>query len=251
MNELPTTTTSKTAAEVQAIVLRLPGLLAGQEADPTGLVNGLYLQLGETALELIHDAYLIKCFGGTDAAGIQWAPITERYNAYGREHVGLARKKIGDRPRGLLTDAQDKRWRSIYSRTYYWLIGKGLSDADASGNAAGYAWQVMKSEGARTMIQEYGHALVQTLVASGTMLEALTPGSGSPYQIVESHLAQGEVVIGVDLPYAGAHHQGNPAKGIPARPLWPDPDQLPTAWVDRFTDVLEEWTGRILERLVA
>ena len=69
----------------------------------------------------VHAAFLAKSRGGTDEAGIRWAPLTRATVARrpigpgDLSAIGVKGTRIpADRTRGLLTPAQDRRWRSIF-----------------------------------------------------------------------------------------------------------------------------------------
>ena len=61
--------------EVQAVLARVPALLAGHEPDPTGLVRQIQLAMGTQALSLVKDAFVTKSQGGIDETGAKWKPL--------------------------------------------------------------------------------------------------------------------------------------------------------------------------------
>lgn len=251
---MPTIHTKRSADEVQQDVGRLGSILAGHEADPTGgMMAAMLEELGDMALALISDSFIHLSQSGVSSDGRYWEPLKEKTVAYSRDHPGLVRKHPLDRPRGLLSAKQDKRWRGIFQAIYYSLVRtyykSPVYNKEAAGNAAAYAWQVLKSEGARTILAEYGRRVVDILQASGDLLESLTPHSGSSHQIFERGL--GTVIVGSKLPYAGAHHRGNPSKNLPARPLWPDPANLPQEWQDKFMEIIAKYCGLMLQRMMS
>ena len=52
-----------TPAEARALVRRLPAMLSGREADPTGLVRSVRLRVGMAALLLIKQAFVVRAAG--------------------------------------------------------------------------------------------------------------------------------------------------------------------------------------------
>ncbi len=240
--------------EVAARLALLGPILSGGVSDPSGMVQQLQLALGVQALSLIKEAFIVKARGGTDAAGISWPKLSPKTVAYSRKHPGLQRKHPGDRPRGLLTDAQDKRWRGIWLHTWHWLQHKqGLGSKEAAGNAAAHAWFVLEAEGAKTILKEYGSVPVEILRDTDRLLNSLSPGiggpSGNPDQVFD--LQPGAVAVGTNVVYAGTHHRGNPARNVPARPLWPEADQWPQAWIDELADILTQGLALIFRTVMA
>jgi hypothetical protein len=228
-----------------AVLEALPALLAGQVADTTGAVHGLQLAMGVQALSLVKDAFVVKARGGTDAAGIQWKPLDPRYIAYGRRHPGLTHKKKGERPRGLLTQKQDDRWRAVFAGSYCHMAAQGMSDVRARGNAAAQAWTVVKAEGAKTILETFGKTAVEIGRDTDRMFNSLSPGlsgpSGDPDQVFR--FEPGAVIVGTNVKYAGPFH----AK----RPLWPEPDKWPQAWLDMLSDILFDGLAILLRRIAA
>lgn len=216
----------------------LPQLLAGKVSDPTNAVQGLLGAVGLQALALVKEAYITKARGGTDEAGISWQPLKPKTVAYGRRHAGLRRKGNGKRP--LLTAAQDKLWRGVFARAYRRLNAKG--DKDAAGNAAALAWAVVKRQGGKTILGEYGGTKVEIGRDTGRLLNSLSPGtapmptSGDQVLRVET----GSVAVGTRVPYAEAFHR--------KRPLWPDESRIPDAWWQRIGQTIAEGIGNLLRR---
>ena len=241
--------TTLSAAEVHARLEQIPAILAGDIHDPTGKLKELYEALAAEALACIHDDFLRKSQGGTGSDGVSWPPLKAETIAYGRDH-GF-KKKRGERPRGLLSDAEDAQWRQVFARSYQSLLGQGVGMRDAAGHAAAHAWTVLKAQGAGTIIGVFGHFPALVLQRSGALLRSLTPGSGSPDQILEVRVEEGVIRVGSRLPQAGAHQHGNPARNLPQRKLWPEEnEQLPDAWQRRFDAVVEMWMPGFLQELL-
>jgi hypothetical protein len=239
--------TSMNRTDVRAALARLPGLLSGRTPDPSGIVHETMRRLGEEALNRIHGAYLHKARGGVDEAGISWPPLKPETVAYKRQHAGLVRKKKGERPRGLLTEKQDARWRGIFAGKVRSLQRQGLSYEDSAANAAALAWHILKLEGARLIRDVFGGRHVDVLIDQGDLIESLSPGSGSQHQVFE--VGDGAVKVGSDLPYALAHHKGVPSRNLPARRLWPDGD-VPASWQTAFDQIIEQGIGDLIRWLL-
>lgn len=216
-------TTSVSAAELQARLSRLPEMLAGRAPGSQRLALQLAKALGVEAMAVVKEAYVEKARGGTDAAGIKWDPLSPEYVAYGRRHPGLnsrrtraARADRGSRP--LLTAAQDRLWRGVYSSA----VRQGRSNADA----AALAWAVVKSKGGKTVIGQYGGTQVEIGRDTGRLINSLSPGS--PGSVLEPR--PGEVRVGTNVAYARHFHA--------RRPLWPE-GEWPARWQGRLIAVVE------------
>ncbi len=233
--------------DVYRVLAEIPAILSGAKPDPTGCVQPMLREMGEVALEHFYDAFIQKSRGSVDAAGLYWPDISSKTKAYSRQHAGLVRKKKGERPRGLLTDKQDKRWRAIFAYAYRSLRNKGDSISEAKSHAAAWAWHVLKAEGAITLQLVYGSAVVPILIDSGALAESLRPRSGHPDQIFR--VEPGTVIVGTARRGAEAHQAGVPGR-LPRRQLWPDDGTLPDEWQEKLMAVLEKWLPQIVQRLL-
>lgn len=233
-------------AELRAI----PSVLAGKSSDPGGLVATALRVLGIEAMTIIKDAFVVKSRGGTDEAGIAWPPLKPTTIAYGRRHPGLAAKrtraaKAGRAGRPLLTVAQDKLWRAIYAGAL--ARGKRQGNKDAGSNAAALAWAIVKARGGKTILGVYGSVQVDQLRDTGRLLNSLSPGTPDSLLSVTPN----SVRVGTNVVYAAAHHEGNPAKNRPPRPLWPEPDKWPQAWTDRLLAILKDHVANLVRDVIA
>ena len=158
-----------------------------------------------------------------------------------REGMSLAklRKKLGkDRVKELIA-AEKKLLQENEFRSKWWKIyGQQLARFHGDkGHAAAIAWIVVKEEGAKTIIGEYGNTPVQMLRDYGLLLNSLSPSlapdrATDVAPIVDNQifrLAPAAVTIGTNRVGAAAHHKGIPGK-LPQRRLWPDPAKWPAAW---------------------
>lgn len=196
------------------------------------------------ALSFIKDAFIVKSRGGTDEAGDSWPPLSPTTIAYRRNHPGLAGKRAAAKAEGrpgrpLLTQAENARWKQLYARKLRHLAGDPLllsiPSATVKSQAAAYAWYVLKLEGAKTILGEYGKTQVDILRDKGLLLNSLSPGEmvgvqNSAEQILEA--GAGEVIVGTNRKGAAAHHKGTDR--IPQRRLWPEPSRWPGAWFRRL-----------------
>jgi hypothetical protein len=232
--------TTWTQPQIQALLAAVPKLLDGTQADPWGFVQGIQLRMGVALLSKIQQAFITKSRGGTGEDGIKWAPLKRetiaqrRTTAGERKALGIGR---GNRYRGLLTRAEDERWRKIFAARKDWLMAKfGLSQQQASARAAQIAWSILKAEGAKTKLDLLGGRQVDILRDTGEMLRALSPGvddkpSGADGQVFET--PPGRVIVGLNKkPW---HHTGIPGR-LPARPLWPPDGNLPESWWEDITE---------------
>ena len=232
-----------TAPEFAAFLNRLPALLSGSQADTTGITFGLKLRIGVALLSQIQQDFIRKSRGQTGKDGIKWPPlkpgtiarrrttrqerkalgILEKFEGRGRKRVRVLRRS--------LTKAEDAEWKKLYS--YHLRIGlRDMPRAAATKRAAAIAWARMKERGATTLLQKLGSRQVDILRDTGALLRSLSPGvedrpSRAPGQVFNTAVP-GSVIVGTyEKPW---HHEGNPAKGLPARPFWPLDNRIPAAW---------------------
>lgn len=214
--------------ELRGALAQLPRILAGRAPDRLGIAEGLQLRLGVALLSKVQQAFLVKSRGGTGDDGITWRRMKPASIAQ-RRTTRIERKQLGiggKRVRGLLTPAQDKRWRLLFARKKAELQAKfGLGDTEASAKAAQFAWGVLKSEGAKTKLAVLGSRQVDMCRDRSRYFRSLSPGvedkpSGEAEQVFETR--GGLVIVGTNVPYAERQHA--------MRPLWPANGQLPAAW---------------------
>ncbi|MCI0333550.1 MAG: hypothetical protein L0228_10045 [Planctomycetes bacterium] len=265
--------------QARQIVLRLGGMLAGREPDSQGIARGVFLATGFAVLSEVKSDFIRKSRGGAGEDGATWPPLSRQYLAYQRrfgpgektrlkkaaELTGRNRYAPGG-SKGLLTAAQLKRWRQIYSRVLRRLMVsmhvEKLSldtDADIQGSqfmtgsgakatAAKIAWATLKREGARTMLDVFGRRQVEILRDTGVLFNSLSrgeisggdlpasytkpSGDGGDQQIFAT-IANG-VIVGTNVPYAASHNYGDAKRGIPKRQFLPE--VLPDVWQERVSD---------------
>lgn len=229
--------------EARRVIRRFVGMLTGMEPDHGRLARGVFLVMGLTVLSDIQLDFLRKSRGGVGEDGVKWKPLSKEYLAYGRrfgrgekaalkKSAGLGRansRGVGGN-QGLLTAAQQKRWKQIYAQSLAWMAARYSLD-QAKAMAAGHAWNVIKKEGAKTMLEVYGSRQVEMLRDTGVLFNSLSPGHlsgngdytpGGDNQIMEA-IANG-VRVGTSVPYAAAQNKQRPFL----------PEQLPSAWQDRL-----------------
>lgn len=248
--------------DLRRLLRAVPAVFSGRVPDPYGIAMGLQLLLGVALLSRVQQAFLIKSRGGVGDDGIKWAPLLPSTIAQ-RRTTREERKALGitgKRTRGLLTPAQDKRWRTLFAREKFRLMGKfGMGEQEASAIAAKIAWTVLKSEGAQTKLALLGGRQVDIGRDTSRMFRSLSPGvqglpaTNFPWQAVWGQSAQAperasdricnpsynarEVIVGTNVPYATPFHR--------RRRLWPD--QLPAAWWTFLLGVLSRGILRAVE----
>ena len=195
----------------------IPAALAGGP-DPFGIARAIQLRAGVAALSQIQQAFVIKSRGGTGSDGIKWQAL-KRSTIAARRTTIQERRSLGiggKRTRGLLTPAQDKRWRQIYGTRLAKLLASGVGAATAKATAARIAWAVLKSEGAQTKLQVLGGRTVDIGRDTSRMFRSLAAGvedrpSGEAEQVFQT--PPGSVIVGSNVPYFPAFHR--------RRPVWP------------------------------
>lgn len=215
-----------TREELRAALRALPAVLAGKGPDPHNIRAGLLLRLGTVLLGQVQSDFLAKSRGGVGDDGIRWQPL-KRETVARRRTTAAERKALGvggKRVRGLLTPAQDKRWRLIFARQKALLVARfGLGGGAASARAAQMAWATLKAEGARTKLAVLGGRNVEIGRDTSTLFRSLAFA-----------IRSGSVTVGTKVPYATAFHYGRPGRQ-PARNLWPTDGSLPQPWAEALS----------------
>lgn len=219
------------------------------EARAGGVIaNAMMVRCGMVALGRIRTAFIAKARGGMDEAGDSWKPLKPSTIAYSRRHrkkpgslsesqvfsrakklpwIPKASVRAGHAPSYALTKKQRDRWWDVYRR------GLAMFKGD-KGHAARRAWFILKSEGATTLIAQYGGAQVDILRDTGLLLSSLSPGVKSAEQVFR--VEPGEVIVGTNRKWAAVHHRGIPGR-LPQRRLWPEPGRWPSSW---WQDIAEQ-----------
>lgn len=240
-------------AEAAQIVRDLHAALTGRQGG-SDLAKGVFLAVGFAALSDIKDDFVRKADGAAGEDGVTWKPLSPEYLAYqrrfGRSEKSQLKTAAGlGKPhrfgaggnKGLLTKEQQKRWNQIFaSRLARFLLS--MDEGAAKAKAAQIAWATLKREGARTMLDVFGHRKVQIQRDTGVLLNSLSPGElsggaasvvytppgepGGEQQIMQA-IEQG-VIVGTNVPYAAACQK--------QRPFLPDENRIPEAWRERWAE---------------
>lgn len=221
-------------ADLVKILRTLPQALSGGP-DPYGISRSIQLRAGVTLLSKIQQAFRVKSQGGTGEDGITWDKL-KRATIAQRRTSGRERKALGitgKRTRGLLTPAEDKKWRAIFASRLA-KLRMVLSEGEAKAQAAQIAWAILKSGGAQTKLQVLGGRTVDIGRDTSRMYRSLTPGSGETRsgeaeQIFE--IPPGWVIVGSNVPYFPAFHK--------KRPVWPPDGSLPQSWADAIAKSIQ------------
>lgn len=204
------------------------------------VADAVMKRIGLAILGRIRQAFITKARGGTDEAGDRWKPLSPRTIAYSKTRQrgkgGRTRteKKRPTHPSQALTAKQQARWWEVYRRQL--AIYKG-----DKGHAAAVAWLILKREGAKTLVDKYGHRQVEILRDTGLLLNSLSPGVASAEQVFR--VGPGNVIVGTNRKGALVHHRGIPGR-LPQRRLWPDPHRWPASW---WKDVQDQVKQGILD----
>lgn len=248
-------------AQAKRVARQLKDVLLGRASDPFGIARGVFMAIGLAALSDIKDDFVRKANGETGEDGNAWPDLSPRTKAYGRRigqaegaqlrsAAGLtnANSRGPNGARGLMTAQQLRQWNGIFAGMLQ-RLRLSMDEGAARARAAQIAWSMMKRRGVRTMISVYGSRKVQVLRDTGVLLNSLSPGelngdhytrpteNGGDDQIF-SPLANG-IIVGTNVAYAGTHQNGNPARGIPARPFLPLRDP-PAVWLTRWEKVAQQ-----------
>ena len=245
-------TFSGTRADLARYLRAIPTALSGGP-DPLGIARGIQLRVGVAVLSCVQQAFVVKSRGGAGDDGIKWAPLARatvaqrRTSAADRRSLGITGKRV----RGLLTPAEDRRWRAIFGSRLAQLR-QVMGEGEAKARAAQIAWGVLKSEGAKTKLEVLGGRTVDILRDTSKLFRSLTPGvadrpSGADGQVFRT--PPGHVIVGTNVPYAAAQHAGRAGR-IPARPLWPLDGRLPKPWADAAARAIKTGVVRAVALLV-
>ena len=211
----------------------------------------VHTAIGLQALSDIKDDFVRKARGETGEDGVKWPKLSRKYLAYGRrfgkgEQAALKRSAglhQGHRHRGLLSAAQNKRWKQIFA-TRLARFAASMSLEAAKARAAQIAWAQLKREGAKTKLMVYGDRQHEILRDTGVLLNSLSPGrigGDSEYEPAEAQifkLVSSGVIVGTNVPYAAVHQNGSKKKNIPARPFLPtESNPACPEWIKRWTEV--------------
>lgn len=217
---------------------QLAGSIAGDDSDTAGVATGLQLRVGVACLSQVQQAFIVKSRGGVGSDGIKW-PALKRSTIAGRRTTRGERKALGiggKRERGILTPAQNARWRQIYG-TRLARLRMVMPEGAAKARAAQIAWAILKSEGAKTKLEVLGGRQVDMLRDTGELLRSLSPGvedrpSSADGQVFR--VERGLVIVGTNK--KTWHHTGT--RKMPARPLWPVDGVIPEPWMQSIMAVL-------------
>ena len=213
------------ATAIRNYLRRLPAMLSGRTTDPQQLGRTFKTLFAVNVLDHISKAFAIKAAGGTDDLGDKWRPL--KRSTIAQRPVGVAEKKAlgitGKRERGLLTPAQNARWKGIFAGIFRKLAPR-VGEAEAKATAAKIAWSILKREGAMTKLDVLGgrnvliHRVTDRLYRSLSVGSFLFAAKGTvnyrphPDQVLDVDRAN-EIVIGTKVPYAEHVHK--------LRRLWP------------------------------
>ena len=163
----------------------------------------------------IHKAYMEKSAGGTDELGNKWEDIKPETKAYSRGSEGLGRSRRSRTGRGILTAAQDKMWRMIYSSMLR-NLSRVMDEGEAKKIAAGHAWERVKAAGGETKIGLLGGRKVPIMVSSHRLERSLRPGRLTKYSYTPYNKDQ-KVIVSLNsvtvrsaVPYAKEHKKRPP-----------------------------------------
>lgn len=216
-----------TKAELLAALRALPAALAGKATGRSmkgarNLARVVAESVGVEALSIVKEAFVVKSRHGQDEAGVRWDPLSPATVAYKRRHPKLqARRKYakaaGRVRRPLLTAAQDRHWRRVFSAC--------MHQNKSPGDSARIAWAAVKAMGGKTVLEEYGNSPHEIGRDTGRLLASIGPES--PDCVLKA--SPGEVFVGTNVKYAAAFASRRPI--FPAR--WPD-----------------RWAGRLAQTVV-
>jgi len=242
---MPTIEFVGTYDDVVAKINELAAIFSGEAVDFQDIGKGFVSAIGFAALSDIHEAYVTKARGGTDAMGIQWPPL---------KPATIANRKVGrkDKQQNEAIRTREK----IRKREFKKLFGRfllSLPENEARTRALQVAGARATREMGKNKIETLGGRSVEILRDTGILLNSLSPGElqganysppsleGSGYQIFTA--GNGEVIVGTNVKYARTHQDGAPDRNIPRRQFLPDENsEIPHSWLDNWGDAARRAT---------
>ncbi len=185
-----------TTQVIRDAIAEVPG---AAELGSLGIQEALQA-CGMSVLWHIRQAFIVKSTGGTDEAGLRWAPLAASTLAARKRKYGARRKQKRD-SKGRFTSEESPAARRMRL--------------------------IIRSRG-RIPVHDRRPGSYDILRDSGALLDSLSPGSDSPHQVFT--VDRGRVTFGTTRPGAATHPHGSPSRGIPQRRLWPDPKEWPESW---------------------
>lgn len=239
-------------------------LVAAAFADSGAVADGLKLRLAVVFFSKVKDAFITKARGGTDDAGISWPPLNPKTLAYSRQtQAGKSRvlkTTTKQRQRAGFNRYQSLRAYNVAYREALARLSLTLPKAEARRRASNIATVAAQQKSGQTKIDAASTLRpgvdYDILRDTGILLNSLQPGivSGDTYSPRDNQIAlsePGQLVLGTNVEYAGAHHYGNAQRGLPARPLWPRPNALPQSWLNAMNDALTRGISKAIEQAAA
>lgn len=261
--------------EAARIIRAVIGSVVGSRQ--TEVARSVYVAIGFAALSDIQEDFIKKARGGTGEDGKAWQRLSPKTLAYSRrfgpgekaalkQAAGLSklnRYGVGGN-HGLLTKAEQTRWRKIYGQSLARFAVSMPFDA-AKARAGATAWAQLKREGAHTMLEVFGNRTVEILRDTSVLFNSLSLGeiTGGPFGAAYSspRLPGGDqqifqtiengIIVGTNVKYAATHNYGDAKRGIPARPFIPDGNAIPATWLNRWLDAGMQALAHAIEQSLA
>ena len=233
---------ASTAIEVSA---KLAKALAH---SPHPLAEGFRLRIGYALLQNI--AYHFeqrsgpagpKPGFGPKSAGYAWeklSPLTierRRVSAQEKKKYTKETKDAAKKTKAFL-----KKQVPILKKQF---MAKGIAAPEAAKRAEAQARNLARQKfGTSNYKERLRNREVMILRDTGRLLSSLMPGQirAGGIDIPKEQILKsipGSVTVGTNVKYARTHQHGDPARNIPARPLWPEKHKIPKDW---WEDVNEQ-----------
>lgn len=235
---------------------RLVGLVAALGGNARNeLIDGAKLRVAVAFFSKIKEAFVVKARGGTDEAGLSWPRLKAETLAYTRR--GVIRKATKQQVKAGRLKFDSLRAYNVAYRRELARLSMSLPREEARRRAKNIAvYESQQRTGGQTKI-----ATARTLNPgvdyeilrdTGVLLNSINPGTiaGDSYTPKPGQIAtlsHGELLVGTNVAYAATHHYGRADKGIPARPLWPEANQVPQSWRNDFNDAMQRGVAKAIE----
>lgn len=101
MNEFKIRVRQSNLIKVNDMLINVGNYVAGKVPDEHGVAKAFWSALASYLFHKIHEAYVIKSFGGTDELGNSWPPLAEATIRSSKPRQGRLKKLSDNERRGL------------------------------------------------------------------------------------------------------------------------------------------------------
>lgn len=232
-------------SDVVNAAYQIPAICAGTIPEYAPFAAAFAATVGNAFLADVKHDYNLMSKAGTGFNDTVWKPNKPAtVRAKVKKHLGALKGKDN---RSQAFNARYQEWLSLVKQTKANLKSAYVTSKDpairkeqrkqldnAVNAAVGQFAHIIRKEVGFDSVRAF--QLTPILKDTGRMFNSLSAGiEDQPYSGPDSEfqifLAQpGMVTVGTKVEYASAHQHGYAPRGIPARPFFPEPGQIPDHW---------------------